>query len=66
MPLVPIFFGGLLAVAILILFLGLSQARSTSSPVQERLQMYGTRPRTLEEIELDQPFSERAIPGTWA
>jgi len=23
--------------------------------------MYGTRPRTLEEIELDQPFSERAI-----
>lgn len=61
MPLVPIFFAGLAGVAILLFFLGLSVSRSTPSPVQERLQMYGTRPRTLEEIELDQPFTERAI-----
>jgi tight adherence protein C len=29
--------------------------------VQERLQLYGTRPRTLEDIELSQPFGERAV-----
>lgn len=59
--LIPLAFAGLFGVAILVIFVGLARMRSTPSPVEERLQMYGTRPRTLEEIELSQPFGERAI-----
>ena len=59
--LVPLAFAGLFGLAIIILFMGLARSRSAPSPVEERLQMYGTRPRTLEEIELSQPFGERAI-----
>ncbi len=59
--LLPFAFAGLFALAILIIFMGLARSRNTPSPVQERLQMYGTRPRTLEEIELSQPFGERAV-----
>ncbi len=59
--LVPLLFAGLFALAILVIFVGLARLRSTPSPVEERLQLYGTRPRTLEEIELSQPFGERAL-----
>lgn len=59
--LVPIFFAGLFGVAILILFMGIARSSSAPNPVEERLQMYGRQPRTLEEIELSQPFGERAV-----
>lgn len=59
--LVPIAFAALFGFAIVIIFMGLARSRSTPNPVEERLQMYGTRPRTLEEIELSQPFGERAV-----
>jgi tight adherence protein C len=61
MPLLPLLVAGLMAVAIIILFLGISRNAQTPSPAQERLQMYGVQPRTLEEIELQQPFTERAL-----
>lgn len=60
-PLMPLLIAGIFAFAILIVFFGLARAAQTPSPVQERLQMYGTRPRSLEEIELEQPFTERAV-----
>jgi len=59
--LVPIAFAGLFGVAILVIFLGFARSRSAPNPVEERLQMYGTRPRSLEEIELSQPFGDRAV-----
>lgn len=53
---------GLLGLSIILIFVGLSFP-SKLSPEQERLQAYGTRPRTLAEMELAQPFSERvALP----
>lgn len=52
---------GLVGISVLIFVIGLAQALGSSSTVQERLRLYGTRPRTLEEIELSQPFSERAL-----
>lgn len=59
--LVPLAFAALFGIAILIVFMGLARSRSEPTPVEERLQMYGQRPRTLEEIELSQPFGERAL-----
>lgn len=59
--LVPFVFAGLFGFAIMILFVGFARSRRAPNPVEERLQMYGTRPRTLEEIELSQPFGERAL-----
>ncbi len=52
---------GMFAVGILLVFLGFSQMLASPNPVNVRLQQYGARPRTLEEIELSQPFSERVI-----
>src|SRR5262245_21761969 len=60
MPLLPLIFGVVSALAILLLFLGLTAGRQTTT-VQERLEGYGLRPRTLEEIELSQPFTDRII-----
>jgi len=51
----------LFAVGIICVFWGLSSMMSSPNPVNERLQQYGARPRTLEEIELSQPFGERVI-----
>lgn len=51
------FFG----LAIFIVFLGIARSMNTPSPIEERLQAYGMRPRTLEEIELSQPFTERVL-----
>lgn len=61
MPLIPLLVAGLFGIAILVVFLGLARSAQTPNPVEERLQMYGVQPRTLEEIELQQPFSERVI-----
>jgi tight adherence protein C len=50
----------LLGLSILLFFFGLSMAAGPSA-VQTRLDTYGSRPRTLAELELEQPFSERVI-----
>jgi tight adherence protein C len=50
----------LLGLSVVIFFIGLS-IPSKPSPEQERLQTYGTRPRTLTELEMEQPFSERVF-----
>lgn len=50
----------LLGMAIVMIFVGLAMPRG-ADPVQVRLSQYGSRIRTLEEIELERPFSERAI-----
>lgn len=57
----PFLLAALVALALLILFVGIARSASQPSPAQERLQMYGSRPRSLEEIELSQPFAERAL-----
>jgi tight adherence protein C len=50
----------LLGTSILFVFAGLGLS-ARPSQVQARLQAYGTRPRTLSEIELEMPFSERIL-----
>jgi tight adherence protein C len=52
---------GIFGLGILLAFLGVSQMFSAPNPVNARLQQYGARPRTLEEIELAQPFGERVV-----
>ncbi len=61
MPLLPLLIALLAGFAILMVFMGFSRSAKTPNPTQERLQMYGVQPRTLEEIELQQPFTERAL-----
>jgi tight adherence protein C len=56
----PLVIAVLLGGAVIMVFVGLAIPRS-SDQVQARLAEYGTRTRTLEEIELEQPFSERVI-----
>lgn len=58
---VSILFAALFGLAVVIVFLGLARSTSQPNPVRERLALYGTRPRSLEEIELEQPFAERAL-----
>ncbi len=58
--LLPLLISTLLGLSIVIIFVGLS-IPSKPSPEQERLQTYGTRPRTLAEMEMAQPFSERVL-----
>jgi tight adherence protein C len=48
----------LLGLSVVLIFIGLSIPAQPSRE-QARLQTYGTRPRTLAEIEMRQPFSER-------
>ncbi len=50
-----------IALGVLIFFLGLYSMSTTTVAIQERLEEYGARPMTLEEIELSQPFSERVV-----
>lgn len=57
----PFLFAGVVAVAILIVFVGLARSNNQPDPVEERLKLYGTRARSLEELELSQPFTERAL-----
>ena len=56
-----ILIAALIGFSILLVFVGIAMAPQPTV-VQSRLQAYGTtRPRTLSEIELSQPFSERVI-----
>ena len=55
------FLASLFGFGILIFFWGLGRAVSAPNAVDTRLQQYGARPRTLEEIELSAPFSERVL-----
>jgi tight adherence protein C len=50
----------LLGASVLFVFAGLGLS-ARPSQVQARLQAYGTRPRTLTEIEMEMPFSERIL-----
>jgi len=55
-PIISIMFG--LSVIMFVIGLG---TPSGPSREQERLQTYGSRPRSLTEMELSQPFSERVV-----
>lgn len=50
----------LLGLSVILVFVGLA-IPARSAQVQARLQAYGTRPKTLAEMELEMPFSERVI-----
>jgi tight adherence protein C len=56
----PILIAFGLFAAVALLFVGLA-IPSKANPVQERLTQYGSRVRTLEAIEFEKPFSERAF-----
>lgn len=58
---IPLLLAVIAGAAILIVFLGLASSSRQPDPVEERLRLYGSRPRSLEEIELSQPFGERAF-----
>ncbi len=61
MAIPTILFAALAAVAVLLIFLGLAAGRSMD-PVQARLAQLGsTHAKNLEELELQQPFFDRAI-----
>ena len=49
------------ALGILVVFVGLAMRRRPEEEVQERLTTYGARPKTLEEIELEAPFTDRVL-----
>jgi tight adherence protein C len=49
------------AFGVLMVFYGLARSRQPEEQVQERIDQYVTRPKTLEEIELEAPFSERVL-----
>lgn len=51
----------LVAFGVFLMFYGLAHSFGQPSQASVRLSQYGTRPRTLEEIELSQPFTERVI-----
>lgn len=53
--------GFLITVAIFMIFLGLYVPQTASDPVRARLSRFAERTRSLEEIELEQPFSERVL-----
>ena len=60
-PLVLALFAGL---GVLMIFIGLARTPSTNTAamVQQRLSVYGgEKPVTLEEMELQRPFSERFL-----
>ncbi len=50
----------LLGLAVILVFIGMALP-GQATQVQARLQAYGARPRTLAEMEMAQPFSERVI-----
>src|SRR5437868_13958254 len=52
---------GLVAVGIFIFFFRMSMPRQDAVSIEERLSQFAERPRTLEELELEQPFNERVI-----
>ncbi len=57
----PLALAGLFGFGIFMMFMGLARTFSTPNSVNVRLQQYGAKPRTLEEIEMGQPFNERVL-----
>jgi tight adherence protein C len=60
----PLLLGIAVAIGILMIFFGLSRTPSTNTAqmVQQRLSVYGgEKPLSVEEIELQRPFSERVL-----
>ena len=55
-----LFFSAMLGLSVIIFFVGLSLP-SKPSLEQTRLEAFGSRPRTLHEMELSMPFSERVL-----
>ncbi|CAG0994257.1 hypothetical protein ANRL3_03002 [Anaerolineae bacterium] len=55
-----LFFSAMLGLSVIIIFVGLSLP-SKPSLEQTRLEAFGSRPRTLHEMELSMPFSERVL-----
>jgi len=51
---------GLMALAVLLIFVSMIVGQQLD-PVQARLQQIAVRPRTLEELELQRPLSERTL-----
>ncbi len=56
-----ILLGALAAVAILAVMLGIWIPRTAPDPIRARLSQFAERPRSLEEIELEQPFTDRVL-----
>jgi tight adherence protein C len=52
---------GVVAVVIFAVFIKMSLPRADTVSIEERLQTFAERPRSLEELELEQPFNERVI-----
>jgi tight adherence protein C len=57
---VELVFAGIMGVGVLLVFLSFILGQQLD-PVQARLQQISVRPRTLEELELQRPISERTI-----
>src|SRR6185503_15500662 len=52
---------GLLALIIFGIFIRMSMPREDAVSIEDRLTQFAERPKTLEELELEQPFNERVI-----
>src|SRR6476646_9024102 len=52
---------GLVAVVIFAVFIKISLPRQDAVSIEDRLSTFAERPRTLEELELEQPFNERVV-----
>jgi tight adherence protein C len=52
---------GIVALAVFGIFIRMSLPQKDAVSIEERLTQFAERPRSLEEIELEQPFSERVI-----
>lgn len=52
---------GVVAVIIFAVFIKMSLPRTDAVSIEERLSSFAERPRSLEELELEQPFNERVI-----
>ena len=56
----PLVFAGLMFFGVLVVFVSMIIGAQLD-PVQARLQQIAVRPRTLEELELQRPLSERML-----
>src|SRR5713226_2626414 len=57
----PLLLGGTGAVGLALIIFGQQIARRQSDPVADRLTQLGTHVRSLEELDLQQPFTERIL-----
>ena len=61
MTFLPVLTALMMVVGIYLIMRGLVQPEEKPETIANRLDQYGARPMTLEEIELQKPFSERMI-----